>query len=297
MTALFTGDGPTRAALHINAATLWNLPEWSAAPAQLGDQIAALHALGTEGFQHPFPALLPDIPIPIVGMGRVDTDSDAERVAKQDRDAGYLLTTLHVGTGWENDEEAYALLSSVVEASDKHDYPLLVETHRATSTQDMRRTLDVLERVPELRFNADLSHWYTGHEMTYGDMDAKLDRLKPVFERVRYVHGRIGTPCCAQVALNGASDDRIFVEHFREMWRRVCRGFVATSEQGEILPFAPELLPAEAKFGEDTHQFHYARLFDMGDGLKEESDRWRQARTLWEIFSGIAAAEGLPVRG
>lgn len=297
MTAIFSTDGPTRVVRHMNAATLWNLPEWSTAPSSLPEQISALKAEGVTGFQHPFPAMLPDLGIPIAAMARIDTPTDAMRIAGEHKREGFVLTTLHVGTGWESTDEAVTLLASVIEASVHHDYPLLVETHRATATQDMRRTLDVIERLPELRFNADLSHWYTGHEMTYGDIKAKFDRLTPVFERVRYVHGRIGTPCCAQVALRGADDDREYVEHFRDLWKRVCRGFKATGQPSEVLPFAPELLPAEMPLGDTVLRFHYARLFEYSSGEREESDRWSQARVLWQVFCGAAREEGLVIDG
>ena len=293
MTQPYVPGGPARAVRHINAMSLWSLPTGSAAPDGLPAQLAALAARGVEAIQHPEPDTLGPSPLPLVGMTRIDAPSDADRVAREHKARGYPLTTLHVGTGFEDDEAAYALLAPVVEASDRHAYPLLVETHRATVTQDIRRTLDLTERLPELRFNADLSHWYTGHEMTYGDVAAKVDRIAPVLDRVRYVHGRIGDSCCMQVALAGADDERDFVGHFRLMWTRLCEGFARTAGPGEVLPFAAELLPhARPMPGEpDALQyFRYARL--LPDGT-EESDRWEQAEVLWAIFADCARAAGL----
>ena len=295
MTALYRPGGRRRVVQHLNAFSLWNLPETSAAPKGFAAQIEALAARGVEAIQDPEPGLLGPSALPLVGMGRIDVAADADRIARAHKAAGYELTTLHVGTGFENDEEAYVLLAPVIEASVRHDYPLFVETHRATVTQDIRRTLDLTERLPELRFNADLSHWYTGHEMTYGDVPAKIERFAPVLDRVRYVHGRIGDSCCMQVAPDGPQDAREFVEHFRLMWTRLCEGFARTAAPGEALPFAAELLPNVMPMPAEPgglKRFNYARLSPDGG---EESDRWAQTEVLWAIFAGCARAAGLTV--
>jgi hypothetical protein len=147
----------------------------------------------------------------------------------------------------------------------------------------MRRTLDLVERHPELRFNADLSHWYTGLEMPYGDFEAKLEALAPVFARVRFLHGRIGDSGSMQVALEGREDEP-FVAHFREMWRRCFRGFLDTAAPGDTIVFAPELLPARLGDGERAVHFNYARRFRDANGeWREESDRWTEALQLCEI--------------
>ena len=283
---------------HINAGTLWSLPEWSMAPKGLTEQLQTLAAQGVVAVQHPFPDALDACPLPIAGMGRVDRAADADRIAARHKAAGYLSTTLHVGSGLESDDEIDRLVSAIIEAGVRHGHPMLVETHRATVTQDIRRTLDMVTRLPEVRFTADLSHWYTGQEMAYGDFTGRLDRLAPVFERVRYIHGRIGSPCCMQVALAGAADERSFVQHYRELWQRCAAGFLATAEAGEVLPFAPELLPHSIRTPEGENHLYYARCFDTGDGnRREESDRWTQAAYLWEIAEAAAQAAGLAVAG
>lgn len=296
MTACLLGADPAappQLVRHMNAGNLWSLPESSAAPADLPSQLGALKQLGVQAIQHPFPAVLPKSDLATVGMGRVDAPGDADRVAREHSAAGILATTLHVGTGFESDSEIDAMVSEIVSASDAHGYPMFVETHRATITQDMKRTLDLIERHPEVRFNADLSHWYTGQEMPYGNIDAKFDALTPVFERVRYMHGRIGTPCCAQVALTGADDPRAFVGHFREMWRRCAAGFLNTAQPGEILPFAPELLPYSIMIGPTEHFMYFSRRLGTEPDAPEESDRWLQAQHLWQIAELAAGTAGL----
>jgi len=58
----------------------------------------------------------------------------------------------------ESDADMDAMVKDVVTASERHDFPMYVETHRATVTQDIRRTVDLVERIPDVRFNGDFSH-------------------------------------------------------------------------------------------------------------------------------------------
>src|SRR5262245_13729976 len=104
--------------------------------------------------------------------------------------------------------------------------------------------------------------------MTYGDFDAKLDFIAPVFERTRYLHGRIGDPGCIQVDI-GDEGDHPSVDPYSRFWTAAVARFLAAAEPGDVLPFAPELLPGE---------INYARTVREPDGSRrEEGDRWEQA--------------------
>jgi hypothetical protein len=79
--------------------------------------------------------------------------------------------------------------------------------------------------------------------MTYGDLHAKFDRLRPVFERVRFFHGRIGDSCNAQVPTGRPGEEPEHVGHFREMWTRCFQGFLAAAGPGDVVVFAPNCWP------------------------------------------------------
>ncbi len=68
-------------------------------------------------------------------------------------------------TGFETPAEASALVEATLQSSAGHAVPVLIETHRATLFQDPARALALVGEFPELRFTADLSHWYTGVEL------------------------------------------------------------------------------------------------------------------------------------
>lgn len=284
-----TNDGTDRAPYlrtDINVGNLWQLPRWSTGPDATGPGLyAALREAGYEGLQGGDAQQCAAHGLGSSAMGRVDEPQDAERLARESQDAGHQCITVHVGVGIESEDRAVQLVEAILQAGEQLDFPIYVETHRATLTQDMYRTVRLVERFPELRFNGDFSHWYTGLEMTYGPFEARLDFMQPVFDRVRFIHGRIGDSGCIQVDI-GDGRDRPHVDHFRQMWTRSFRGFLAQAQPGDFLSFCPELLPPV---------INYARTVpDPEGGRREESDRWQQAAVLTQIARECfeAAREG-----
>jgi hypothetical protein len=259
----------------LNLGTLGDLPDWSTAPR--GDErsvLQAIKAAGYRGVQGGNAQLARELGLGYTTGGRINTPAEAEPHAKQVKESGAEASTLHVGWGHEDDTGIDRLVDAVISASVKHGVPLYIETHRATITQDTWRTVQIVKRHPDVRFNADFSHWYTGLEMKYGDLNGRFDFLEPVFERVRFFHGRIGNPSHMQVDC-GDGTGREFVDHFREMWTRSSLGFLRTAKPGDFLSFNPELLPAG---------IYYARKFPDGKGgMREECDRWEQAKVLTRV--------------
>jgi hypothetical protein len=203
----------------------------------------------------------------IAGSARINTPPESDAIGRRFKDDGYECGTLHVGWGLEDDSEAGALIESILNAADRWGVPLYVETHRATIFQDMWRTVQFVKRFPTLSINGDFSHWYAGQEMVYGGFETKFAFIKPVIDRVRFLHGRIASPGCIQVPY---VPDAPYVAHFEQLWTASFRGFLNQASEGDAICFVPELL------GPDIY---YARTF----GGVEESDRWQQALLLREV--------------
>ena len=245
--------------------------------------VAAIAAAGYDGIQFVDPADRLDVVqaqelgLGVCGGARINLPEEAGAVAQGAVDAGLECLTIHLGWGMEDDDAGARLIEGVLNASMMHGIPLYLETHRATLFQDMQRTVKFVERFPELRFNGDFSHWYTGSEMVYGGFEKKLEFIEPVIDRVRFVHGRIGNPGCMQVAI-AADDQSTYVAHFREMWTRCFAAYLRDpAPQQEFITFTAELLSAP---------IYYARTFEG----KEESDRWEQSLLLCRIARECFAA-------
>lgn len=238
--------------------------------------VAAIHAAGYDGIQFIDPpncAALTSaraLGLGVCGSHRVNTPAEAAPIAQTAADAGLECVTLHVGWGLESEDEGARLIEAILQASSRHRVPLYVETHRATLFQDMWRTIQFVKCFPELRFNGDFSHWYTGSEMVYGGFDNKLAFIQPVIDRVRFLHGRMGNPGCMQVAI-APDDPAPYVTHFRALWTQCFAAYLCDpNPQQPFITFTPELL---------APGIYYARSFQG----EEESDRWQQSLLLMRI--------------
>jgi hypothetical protein len=262
-------DLAPRLRIDLNRGNLWELPKWSVGPKlDDPDHLLKLKAAGFEGVQGWNRIEAEAAGLGVTTAGRVNLPGEIEPLTRQWKEEGFDCSTLHVGWGTESDDEIDALVSEIIEASTKHDFPLYIETHRATIAQDNWRTVQICHRFPEVRFNGDFSHFYTGHEMPYGDFDAKLAFLQPVLERTKFMHGRIGNSSHMQIRWSDPTMPGALA-HFRKIWVQVFRSFLADGKPGDFFCFTPEIIP---------FSINYARQFEMPDGtLVEESDRYMDA--------------------
>lgn len=274
----FLNDGSTaapRLSVYLNLDNLVDLRHDTIWPSLDGDaRDGQLLADGFEGVQL---TTGQNAVLPCCGLHRINTPSEADPIAALHVARGDLCLTVHAGWGLEDDDEVFRLVEAILNASAKHRFPIFLETHRATVTQDVWRTVQIAKRFPEIRFNGDFSHYYCGQELVYGNWADKLAFLQPVFARIGFLHGRIASPGCMQVAIDADLTSRPqtahgvinFLDHFQELWVESMLGFLRSAVPGDVLIFAPELLAG-------TH--YYARLLPDASGrLVEESDRYAQA--------------------
>ncbi|TDM08413.1 MAG: hypothetical protein C4K60_02875 [Ideonella sp. MAG2] len=276
---------PPRLRRDINLGTLLALPPDSTGwRASLAEQLQMLRDDGHEAVQswgdETVWAATQAAGLQATGMARLRRPEDADALARRHRAAGLGFTTVHVGTGFDSDAEMDALAHALLEAQARHGHPLWVETHRATATQDIWRTLRWVERFPELRFTADLSHWYSGHELTYGgEFAERMAHLGPVLARTRALHGRIGNSGCLQTGLDDEGD---YLAHYRALWTACCLGFLQQAQAGEVLSFNAELLPMRA----GQMWLHYAQTrtaHASSPWAGEPTDRYADAAQLWRL--------------
>jgi hypothetical protein len=284
----FLNDGSAelpRLSVYLNLDNLVDLRADSVWP-RLEDQPIYQRLLedGFEGVQFTTrDPLLSAPPLPYCGLSRINTPSEADVIAAQHAYRGDLCITVHAGWGLEDDDEVSCLVESILTASEKHHLPIFIETHRATMTQDLWRTVQITKEFPDVRFNGDFSHYYCGQELVYGDWAAKLVFMAPIFARIGFLHGRIASPGCMQVPIDtdltarpllahGGID---YLDHFKELWTKAMLGFLRSAERGDVLIFAPELLSGAN---------YYARKFPVSlSQLSEETDRYAQALLLKDL--------------
>ncbi len=259
---------------YMNLMAFDSLPKNSLAPVgSRRDQFMGLRESGFGGVQfaerpsEEEMAICRSLGLGLAGSGRVNAPSEAMALAQESAAIGYECVTLHVGWGLEDDDEAFRLIESILEASDRTGVPLYVETHRATIFQDMWRTVNFIQRYPQLRFNGDFSHWYTGQEMVYGSFEKKFAYIKPVIERVRFIHGRVANPGCIQVEVKEGTPH---LTHFKQLWTGCFQGFLTQADASDFICFTPELL---------SPNIYYAQSLNGA----EQTDRWKESLLLNQI--------------
>jgi len=272
----------------IAMATLQGLPPGSAgARDTLAAQLAMLPAHGIAGVLawSQWPAIRAAGLQPHA-MGRLDSPGDAAALVAAHVDAG-VTSTLHVGTAFDDDALLDRYADAILDAAQRHRHPVLIETHRATVTQDPWRTLRWVERFPELRFSLDASHWVVGGELDYGGGYAeRLPRLDPVLRRSPMLQGRIASGGAVQI---GVDDPGPWRAQAIALWTRAF-ALRRAEAPTDAIAFCPELLPHALG---PTSWFGYApvrRRADAPLGIEETTDRFADALRLFEIADACAAA-------
>lgn len=174
-------------------------------------------------------------------------------------------------------EAVAALIEAGQEAAHAAGMAYFVETHRNNYTENLPQTLRLIERLPDIRFTGDLSHFVVVGEFYGWKEERAVERLAPVLERVSHLHGRISNGEQVQVDVGDGSGQT--AQFFVDLWATAMRHWLQGAGPGDIFPFASELGPPR-----------YA--ITLPDGA-EFSDRWEQslvmkrlAEQAWEKARG-----------
>lgn len=143
--------------------------------------------------------------------------------------------------------------------------PLQFETHRNCITNDMYATLLLLDLVPEIRLSADLSHYVVDREMMQPITAEYQSYVTRLLDRADSFQGRVANRCQVQLPLH-FPQHRIWIDTFRDWWRRGFALWQARARPGEDCIFLCELGPRD-----------YAITDVNGEEL---SDRWEEALVL-----------------
>lgn len=158
-------------------------------------------------------------------------------------------------------DDVIALVRAGQAAAEAANIAFFVETHRNNFTETLPQTLQLIERVPDIRLTGDLSHFVVVGEFYGWKEERAIERLLPVLERVSHLHGRISNGEQVQVDVGDGSGQT--AQFFVEVWATAMRHWRRDAGPGDVFPFASELGPPR-----------YA--ITLPDG-REFSDRWEQS--------------------
>ena len=168
--------------------------------------------------------------------------------------------------------EAVPVVETWLAMVNAYDFPFLLETHRNGTLNDLFFTLEVLERVPELRLCADLSHFVVDRELQIPLNETDEGYFSTILERSDSFQGRISNNQQIQIAID-FPQHRDWVAQYRQWWQQGMSGWHARQPHDATLNFLVELgPPAYAITGADQ---------------RELSDRWQEGLQIREWVEGI----------
>lgn len=163
--------------------------------------------------------------------------------------------------------EAVPTVETWLAMAEAYDFPLLLETHRNGTLNDLFFTLEVLEGVPELRLCADLSHFVVDRELQIPLSETDDRYFSTILERSDSFQGRISNNQQIQIALDFPQHQE-WVAQYRQWWQQGMSGWYARQTHDATLNFLVELgPPAYAITGADQ---------------LELSDRWQEGLQIRE---------------
>ena len=156
------------------------------------------------------------------------------------------------------------------------DLPLLFETHRDCTLNDLHYALQMIEAVPGMRLCADLSHYVIDREMRLPLSDTDREYMHRILERSDCFQGRIANREQIQVQID-FPQHREWVEQFKAWWKEGIGMWRQRNDEEATLIFLCELGPPP---------------YAMTDAEQAElSDRWQEALKIrgWveEIWTGL----------
>jgi sugar phosphate isomerase/epimerase len=170
--------------------------------------------------------------------------------------------------------EAVTFLREARKIAHDNGVTYFVETHRNNIPESLNQALQIVERMPEIRFTGDFSHFVVIGEFYGWQDEGAIERMRPVLERTSHLHGRISNGEQVQVDVGDGSGET--AQFFVRMWAAAMRAWKQNAGPGDVFPFGSELGPPR-----------YA--ITLPDG-REFSDRWEQslvmkklAEQAWEL--------------
>lgn len=181
---------------------------------------------------------------------------------------------------WDLDETARTLSRWHALGAD-FGIPVYIETHRYACTNDLVVTLQLMERAPELRMTADLSHALINQEWVFLPLTEQQQALiSRVLARSDSFQGRVANAEQIQVQLEFAQHQP-WIDIFQSWWQE---GFQRWQQRHAANPEARCVFLCE--LGPPPYAM-------TGSDGRELSDRWEEALTLksWAESLWLKAAD------
>ena len=168
--------------------------------------------------------------------------------------------------------DAIPVVEAWLAMAENYPFPVLLETHRNGTLNDLFFTLEVLAAVPALRLCADLSHFVVDRELQLPLSATDADYFATILERSDSFQGRISNNQQIQVPLSFPQHGA-WVAQYRTWWEQGFARWRARETEDATLRFLVELGPPP---------------YAITDGDQRElSDRWQEGLLIRQWVQAI----------
>lgn len=141
----------------------------------------------------------------------------------------------HTGKDYYTFEENCSIIEIAEDFSAKTGIPVYHETHRGRFSFHLPTLTAYLERFPDLRLTADLSHFCCVSESLLEEQTEMLERMIP---HVHHIHARVGWQQSAQVNDPFAPEWEAHFLVFETWWKRILDYRIGKNQTTTITPEA-----------------------------------------------------------
>ena len=148
------------------------------------------------------------------------------------------LINCHTGRDIFSLADNLTLFEAALQLEQQYGITITHETHRTRPTFSTLGTEQIINELPDLKLNLDISHWMVVHESDLNDQSARLSKL---FANVHHLHARVGFEQGAQVT---APQDARWSEQLNNhtrLWQQVLD--LANQRDQHQLTITPEFGP------------------------------------------------------
>lgn len=152
-------------------------------------------------------------------------------------------------------EDCIPLLEGWQRLAEEAGIDVWIETHRDRMTTDLFFTLDLLDRLPDLRLLGDISHFLVGREFAWPVSDENHALIHRILDSSWAFHGRVASREQVQIEIS-FPHHRPWVDLFLGWWEYGFKSWRKRADKDATLAFTCELGPKPyaitGRDGEDT---------------------------------------------
>jgi len=173
----------------------------------------------------------------------------------------------HAGRDLWSFEEQIKFFDGALQVEKEFGIPIAHETHRRRPLYSPMNTLTILHRLPELKINADLSHWCC---VTESMLEDHAESIKLAASRAIHIHCRVGYENGPQVPDPGAPEWASHLAKFEEWWKLIIADHQKRGERE--LTITPEYGPPSYM---QTIPFENKPVADLWEICSWSAERFR----------------------